>query len=372
MSFQTKNFLTILLGMINRAKATQDKITDFRVGSVARTLLEAPAAEIDELYQNMWIGLKEAIPVATFTSFGFDAIPASGASGTLTFSRLAPATTPVIISAGTAVTLDGGGDRYLTQVDAIIDTGQTQVSAMAYCETTGTSTNVPALSLVKLAAPIPGVDAVTNMAAFANGRDAETDEERKARFQGYISTLPRGTIAAVSYGARSAVMIDATGQITEFAKYAVVVEPYLEDANIPVGLVDCYIHNGVGDTSVGLIAEAQRIIDGYRLDDGTAVPGWKAAGVIVNVAAAQEVPIAIAGAITVHAGVDEAAAIADAAAAAANYLVTLNIGADAIRSEIIAQIMSVPGIYNVALTLPAADVGMAINQKAMPSTITLT
>jgi hypothetical protein len=38
MAFQIKNFVSIVAAMVNHMRATQDKITDFNVGSVARTL----------------------------------------------------------------------------------------------------------------------------------------------------------------------------------------------------------------------------------------------------------------------------------------------------------------------------------------------
>ena len=47
MAFQIKNFVSICAGMINSMRANQTQITDFNVGSVARTLIEAPAIEID-------------------------------------------------------------------------------------------------------------------------------------------------------------------------------------------------------------------------------------------------------------------------------------------------------------------------------------
>jgi hypothetical protein len=44
-------------------------------------MIEAPAAEIDELYQQMFNGLQEAIPVSVFNSFNFPALAAQNASG---------------------------------------------------------------------------------------------------------------------------------------------------------------------------------------------------------------------------------------------------------------------------------------------------
>lgn len=50
MAFQIKDFASIVASQINHARAVSDKITDFQPGSVARTIMEAPAVEIEELY----------------------------------------------------------------------------------------------------------------------------------------------------------------------------------------------------------------------------------------------------------------------------------------------------------------------------------
>ena len=54
MSFQIKSFNDIVLSQINHARSVTEKITDFAPGSVARTLMEAPAVEVEELYLQMF------------------------------------------------------------------------------------------------------------------------------------------------------------------------------------------------------------------------------------------------------------------------------------------------------------------------------
>lgn len=58
------------------------------------------------------------------------------------------------------------------------------------------------------------------------------------------------------------------------------------------GHVNLYVHNGSGSTSSRLIARAQEIVDGY--DDPTTavpVPGYRPAGMRVDVIAMQEIPV---------------------------------------------------------------------------------
>ena len=77
MAFQLKDFASIAASMINHMKSVTSQITDFAVGGVARTLVEAPAVEIDQAYQQFFIGVKEAIPVATYESFDFARLAAT-------------------------------------------------------------------------------------------------------------------------------------------------------------------------------------------------------------------------------------------------------------------------------------------------------
>lgn len=370
--FQIKNFVSITASMINYMKATQAKITDFNVGSVARTLVEAPAVEIDELYQQMFIGLREAIPVSVYNSFGFGALPAEAASGVMRFSCLVAAVADVLIPAGTSVRAPSGTYKYATLIDAKLLAGHTYVDVMTYCDATGSATNAHSGTLTEIVSPISGVDSASNLIAFTTGRDAETDAERKSRFQGFIASISRGTTSAVMYGAKQANLKDINGLVIEDVQFVKIVEPYLTDVLQPIGLALCYIHNGGSGTSASLVTEAQKIIDGYRMVDGTPVPGWKAAGVVVTVIASGEVPVAVTAVVTVSGNSDALAvrtAVADAIRA---YLLGIDIGVSVSPSEIIATAMKVFGVTKITLTLPSVDVSVLPSQKIIPGVITLT
>ena len=101
MSFQIKDFVSIVASQINHARSVTDKITDYLPGSVARTLIEAPAIEVEELYMQMLLGLRDAIPAATFLSFGFDKLPAARAHGYVSISLDPAPTVPIIVPLGT-------------------------------------------------------------------------------------------------------------------------------------------------------------------------------------------------------------------------------------------------------------------------------
>jgi hypothetical protein len=347
MAFQIKNFVSIAAAMINHMKAVTKKITDFNVGSVARTLVEAPAVEIDELYQQMFAGLMEAIPVATYRSFNFERLAAVSASGLLTV-EIAQAAVDVVIPAGTVFTFEGGATGYASAVDVTITPGNTTASVLVAAVIPGAIGNIPA-NTEFTAAPLPeGYVGAKNAAAFANGTDEETDEQRAKRFADFIATLQRGTVAALRFGLSTAALFDVNGLETERVRASSVIEPWITNPLQPIGLVLCYIHNGSGATSGALVTEAQKVIDGYTEPDGTKVAGWKSAGVKVIVAAATEVSVNFAGVITAAPGFASASLIPLVSAAVNNYIQALDIGASFLLSEAVSRAKAIQGVADIA------------------------
>lgn len=373
MAFQIKDFRSITASMINLMRATTRKITDYNIGSVGRTLIEAPAAEMDQLYQEMFHGLKEAIPVATYNTFEFSLLPASASTGVLTFYAFGGHTADILIAAGTLCKNSTTNKLYRTTFDVFLVVGATEVSVAGVADTVGLDTNCDANSILLIVGSISGVSGVSNLTPFTGGRDIESEDERKLRFQGFISTLQRGTLAALRYGASTAVVRDVNGIVQERVVHIGIIEPYEVDpiANNP-GFVQIYLHNGVGSTSPALVAATQTVIDGSYLPDGTPVPGWKAAGVVVICYAATEVVQDVTGIVTVLAGYQSVAVLSTCTSVVRDYLMALKIGESAILAEIIERIMAVPGAYNVVLSEPAADIDITGSQKIMPGVVSLT
>ena len=380
MAFQIKNFASIVASMINRMSATQNKVTDFNVGAVGRTLIEAPAIEIDQLYQQMFNGLKEAIPVSIFTSFNFAPLSAEPASGIVTVTVTASPNI-ILIAAGTQFSSTNISSTYASTEDVTIPAGNTVASVNVAATTTGVATNCVAdVSFTMTPSPSGFVSAI-NPTAFSNGADAETPAEQLIRFNAFIAALPRGTVAALKYGMSLANIQDSNGNIIEKVAFSSVVEPYLTDSTQPTGLVYCYIHNGVGNTSSALLTRTIQILFGYYDSNGNAIPGWQAAGVNVITQIATEVDVNVSGVITPQAGyVVEDQTIngvlvglgSQAKAAVYAYLQNLHIGESALVAEIYALVMGITGVYNYLPTLPSADTSSTSNQKIMPGTITFT
>lgn len=357
--------------MVNRMKATTAKITDYRIGSISRTLVEAPAVEIDQLYQQMFNGLKEAIPVSVYNTFDFalqDAVPASG-NIRVTITANAAA---VLIPAGTIFTPPGLPTTYTSASDLSIPAGSTFIDVLATANVGGAATNIAATTSFTMNPTPAGFLTAINAAAFSNGTDQETDDQRKVRFNQFIQALQRGTVAALKYGAKTTILYATNGAELERVRLASVVEPYKTDNTQPIGLVNIYVHNGVGSTSSDLVTLAGQVLYGYYDSNGNAVPGWVAAGVHAVVAAATEVSQNIVGTVTAQLGYDNGALAALANAAVANYILSLDIGATFIHAYAEFLIMSIPGVANCAITTPPGDVTTTSSQKLMPGAVGIT
>ena len=377
MTFRTKDFARIAADMVGYMQATQGKLTDFSPGSVARTLVEAPAVEIDELYQMMLSGLLEAIPVSTFNSFDFAAKPAVVAGGRVVLETNGPAPEAIHIPAGTLLHHPGHKTiRYLVRDAVTIAPGQRQAQTVALAEIVGTAGNAPAYSISATVGPLFGIARIYNPDAFITGQDPEEPEARRVRFLHYVSTLARGTRSAIEYGAMLAQLVDGDGLVIERAQSVVLIEPWQDDPDQPIGLVELYIHNGDRDTTPALVAQASKVVHGYYENEGLpeqmAVPGWKAAGVICRTYAAEDVPVDVTGVLTLFMGYDDARIALQVEEAIRSYIRRLPVGGDCLFAEIIAAAMEVPGIYNVIPTEPLADVRVGRTRKAIPGTITLT
>lgn len=370
--FQIKDFSSIAASLINVVRATTNKVTDFNRGSVIRTMLEATAAELEELYLQMYIGIKEAIPVSVFTTFGFSRQAAEAASGTIRFSTGGSLASSVIpIPLGTIVRVPGTSLTYATTADTAIAIGNSYVDVLVAAQSSGIAGNVGAGLITELVTAIAGIASVTNPAPLINGRDVETDDERRVRFQGYIASLARGTKAAITYGAKTVTLTDSLGTITEYVAHANVVEPWVTDSAQPISLVRVYIHNGASATSGTLVTRCQQVIDGYY-DGGTAVPGWKAAGVQCIVSAASDQAVTVTGTVTIAGGYTAADVLAACTSAVKDYLQGLDVGEDVRLSELVAIIRrDVEGAFNVTLSAPTGDVAVADNAKAISGTVTL-
>ena len=287
MAFQIKDFISVTAGILNAMRASTNKITDFQVGSVARTLIEAPAVEIEELYQQMFIGLREAIPVATFLSFGFDKKAAAYASGRITLVSTPASAQDFPIPVGTVFT-SVDGRQYVTLQTVVWPAGVERFDVQVRAVEVGLSGNI-SQDQITTSPILAGRDDVTiEHGGIDNGRDEETDEEREARFADFIQSLSRGTREAIRYAILQSEVKNAAGVVAEYVTRLGIDEK--------PGHVKLYIYANTGRPSDVLLLDGQRRIDGYKDDaTGLMVAGYRALGVRVDVLAMGEKKVPFAG-----------------------------------------------------------------------------
>lgn len=98
--FKIKSFDQVTASLVNWFVSAQSQITDVNVGSVARTLLEAVASELAEIYFRIFKSITEAQEEAVYRSFDFPRKAATSGVGVVLWQRTALPTNSINISIG--------------------------------------------------------------------------------------------------------------------------------------------------------------------------------------------------------------------------------------------------------------------------------
>lgn len=222
MQLSIQNFTTLVSNAAAAVQSAATSLVDLTVGTVLRAVLEA-AAGIALWLQWMVVLVLSAARLATSTGadcdsfgadFGFVRLPGTAASGPVTFARYLY-TNSAVVPVGTVVKTTDGTQSFAVLADAtnaawqgtnstypngyfLIPAGVQSLTVSVANVAVGTAGNVQAASIGLIGSPIPGVDTVTNAAAFTNGLNAETDTAFKVRFGLYLASLAKATPVAVT------------------------------------------------------------------------------------------------------------------------------------------------------------------------------
>lgn len=363
-AFRIKDFNTLVQDLILTARAHTERITDYNVGSVARTLLEAPGLEIDALYQALYYGLLDAIPIAIYEGFGFAALPAQAASGVATLSLAAPLSTETVIPAGTVIRQPGDTLTYLTQADAVIPAGSLSTPVRIAASITGSTGNRDAHGLLGYAIAATAALTVDNPQPIDGGRAAETDEERRLRFIAFLKSLARGTPASLTYIAGQAQLLSLSGLVMERAQRVSIEET--------AGHVNLYVWNGHGQTSTELCAAISRLVEGYW--DATAqqwIPGYRPAGMRVDVLPMVDQPLDVT--LEVDAEVADRTDTLLAAVRSALSAAILSEPVNALLRpiELLGAVLTVPGIIGARLQTPTTAITLPPYTALIPGVLSV-
>jgi Baseplate J-like protein len=211
-----KTFSQLVQDMGAALQGSASSLVDVSVGSVVRALFEANASIVLWI-QWLVVQVLSMTRAATSTGadldswmgdFGNSRLPATSASGSVTFSRFA-SDLSALVPVGTIAKTADGSVRFAVSADPTLSTWQRQslgyvvprgvgsVDLPVSCLTGGLAGNVLAGTITMIASSLPGIDQVVNTVGFTTGVDAESDQAFRTRFQDYLTSRSRATLVAI-------------------------------------------------------------------------------------------------------------------------------------------------------------------------------
>jgi uncharacterized phage protein gp47/JayE len=273
MNLSLKSFSQLVEDMGAALQSSATALIDLSAGSVIRAIFEANASVVLWL-QWLILLLLQTTRAATssgsdldswMADFGLTRLPASPSSGIVTFSRYASNLAALIPLGAIIKTSDGSVSFAVTrdttnsiwqssQGGYVIPSGVSAADLPVTCTTGGTAGNVLAGTITVISASLPGVDLVTNASPFANGIDAEGDQSFRNRFQNYLGSLSRATLAAV----RSAI-----GAVQQGLNVTIQ-ENTAANGSAETGFFVVTVDDGSGYPSAALLASVAAAVDSVR------------------------------------------------------------------------------------------------------------
>jgi uncharacterized phage protein gp47/JayE len=276
--------------------------------------------------------------------------PSVKAVGQVTISRASFAAGAGTYNAGSIVATAkdslGNDVQYTLDVDAVFGATDLTKTVNVTAVIGGIGSNANAGTVVKLITPpFDNTLVVTNASPMAGGADEESDEALRERVRAFPSTLRRGTLDALEYGAKTVA--------------GVAVAHAVEDST---GICYVYIADVNGNSNPTLVANVQ-----------TELENWRAAGALVYASGGTLYAgsgtngagrLIITMQLTVHTGVDVNALIGNIKSALITALNKLQPGQTVYRSYLHTTVMNVSpaDIVNVNVTVPAADLQPAAGE----------
>lgn len=242
---QLRRAETILQNMISLVVAPTD-LSDLSDTSGFKHVLAACARELDESYYQL-ANLNNLFDLRKARGEDLDERAQEIAPGTMKRLQARRAVGAVVFSRNTTsgtITIPNGtiiktadGTLFRTTLQASIlntqsDSDSTPIAAI----TAGALGNVPAGTIKKFSAKVPGVDSVTNGASTSYGRDQEEDDLFLQRLLNYLSSLARCSPQALEFAAVG--LEDDTGKQVIFA--------HIFEDPVDLGKVTLFIDDGAG------------------------------------------------------------------------------------------------------------------------------
>lgn len=332
-----------------------------RIGDITEMLISGAAAMADRL-----IGWFSERIAATFLDGATDddltklaadhwniqRNTATSSIAIVTFNRASADATAQTIPIGFVVSTSkdsqGNATQYVTTTTAswAISTNGTRTASVA-AVVAGANSNLPAINMITqlvTSAPPGGTYSITASTLPAGGADAETDEALRDRVRLYPSTLRRGTIAALEYGAQ------------QTSSIAVAKANAIQDST---GAVVVYVSDTSGNSTGTPIAVGPSVIDDGTMTAKVAITlyDWAAAGALVTVAGGAIQTVNVTVSVAVRIGVDITQLTANIQNSITSRINKLNIGDTLFISDILSAVKAVDpdNIVNPVMVTPLVD-----------------
>jgi uncharacterized phage protein gp47/JayE len=288
--------------------------------------------------------------------YGIVAFAAAKAQVTIAFNRVSAGVGAGSIVAGSVVATayDSLGNTVEFETLALVSFGPADLSktVAAQAKVAGAAGNVAGATITRLVSTLfdPTLT-VTNALRAAGGAEAESDEAYRERVRTFPSTIRRGTLAALEYGAR---------------QIAGVVSAKVSEG--PTGLVTVYIADATGNSNAALEALVT-----------TELENWRAAGTVVTVGGATPVTLNLFFKIKAKPGFDVTASLTVIQDAVGGRMGKLTMGEtlylDELKAAVIAidpdRIQRVTFYTDATFVTPAADATPGASQILKVGTVTV-
>jgi uncharacterized phage protein gp47/JayE len=371
-TLSTRDFTTLVRSMTAAIQARASSALDLSVGSVLRALVEAVsglALWLESLVLAVLALTRAATSAASdldswMADYGVTRLAAAPAGGSVAFARFT-ATNQATIPVGTlvktadgtqsfAVTIDTGNAAYSAALGAyVLAAGVSSLSVPVSAVIAGTAGNVLAGTVTTISAALPGIDTVTNPAAFTGGIDAESDAALRARFVLYIGSLSKATAGAVG---------SAIANIQQGLNYRIVENQDYNGATDD-GYFYVVVDDGTGYPSSTLLSTVNNAIDAAR-----------ALGVRFGVFAPVVVTADVTMALTSAAGTTHADVVAAVTTALQTAIDALPLGTSLPYTQLAAIAYGVTGVANVTgilLNGATADLAATVQQVVKAGTMVI-
>ncbi len=386
----TRSFSTIVQTFAAGVQGRAAALIDFTTGSPLRAIAEAVAG-VGLWAQALALQIVQAARLSTATGSDVDTfcadfmpvvegtssprLPATLATGYVTFSRFTASLSTPFVPVGATVQTTDGTQNYAVVADTAnaaysaalggftMTSWSSTITVKVQATSAGSAANAAAGAVAVMTTAITGIDAVTNGAPFTGGTSAETDSALKARFALFILGLAR----ANRYGVESALAaLSASIQYQVVNGYAY--SGALQPSTLQPGFFYCVVDDGSGSPPSSFIDTAT-----------TAVSAVAALGVKFGLFAPVAVSVNVGMTITTAAGYTHANVVGAVGSAVASNIAGLGLGAGVDAYQIAAWVLAVPGVVPggiSALTVnglsgDAAAIAANPNVRILPGAITV-